>query len=61
MSGADGKKLTQTADATGVYKFANVPAGTYTVKASLAGASSDSSSVIVTAGGQQQPVNLVLK
>jgi len=61
LSQADGKKLTQKADANGKYKFDNVPGGDYNVQASLTGhESSDIVKVKITAGAAQT-VNLALK
>ena len=56
-----GKKLTQTADVNGKFKFDNVPIGDYDIQASLTGhVSSDPAKVKVTAG-TPQTVNLKLK
>jgi hypothetical protein len=61
LSQAGARKLTQTADQSGKFKFDNVPIGDYDIQASKTGsAPSDSAKVKVTAGGTQT-VNLKLK
>ena len=61
LTPAGGKKLTQTADSGGKFKFENVPVGDYDIQASKTGhTASDSAKVKVTAAGTQT-VNLKLK
>jgi hypothetical protein len=61
LSQSNVKKLSQTADANGKYKFDNVPLGDYEIQASLAGNQPSDKAKVQVTGGAAQPVNLKLK
>jgi hypothetical protein len=61
LSQSDGKKLTQKADANGKYKFENVPAGDYDIKASLTGHQSSVPAKLKIKAGGTQTMNLRLQ
>jgi Carboxypeptidase regulatory-like domain len=58
---SSGKKLSQTADASGKYKFDNVPAGDYNIQASLTGNAPSAPKKIKVTAGEPQTVDLKLQ
>ena len=55
------KKFTQTADASGKFKFENVPIGDYEIQASKSGHNPSDSAKVKVITGRTQTVNLALK
>lgn len=61
LSQAGGKKLTQTTDPTGKFKFDNLPIGDYDIQASKIGATPSDSAKVKVIAGRSQTIALKLK